>query len=90
METLLSPQKRLKTQQRNRFELLPTKTIDFACSKKMQHQRLLLHPPKVRFSLVQRAVVALLHHFWQPGRIRPGKDKRGVDLISDVLPFGRL
>ncbi len=22
--------------------------------------------------------------------IRPGKDKRGVDLISDVLPFGRL
>jgi hypothetical protein len=22
--------------------------------------------------------------------VRPGKDKRGVDLISDVLPFGRL
>jgi hypothetical protein len=22
--------------------------------------------------------------------IRPGKDKRGVDLISDALPFGRL
>ncbi len=22
--------------------------------------------------------------------IRPRKDKRGVDLISDVLPFGRL
>jgi hypothetical protein len=22
--------------------------------------------------------------------IRPGKDERGVDLISDVLPFGRL
>jgi hypothetical protein len=23
-------------------------------------------------------------------RIRPRKDKRGVDLISDVFPFGRL
>ena len=22
--------------------------------------------------------------------IRPRKDKRGVDLVSDVLPFGRL
>jgi hypothetical protein len=22
--------------------------------------------------------------------VRPHKDKRGVDLISDVLPFGRL
>jgi hypothetical protein len=22
--------------------------------------------------------------------IRPRKDKRGIDLISDVLPFGRL
>src|SRR5437762_9274910 len=22
--------------------------------------------------------------------VRPGKDRRGVDLISDVLPFGRL
>ena len=22
--------------------------------------------------------------------VRPCKDKRGVDLISDVLPFGRL
>jgi hypothetical protein len=23
-------------------------------------------------------------------KVRPRKDKRGVDLISDVLPFGRL
>jgi len=22
--------------------------------------------------------------------VRPSKDRRGVDLISDVLPFGRL
>ena len=22
--------------------------------------------------------------------VRPGKDRRGVDLISDALPFGRL
>ena len=27
------------------------------------------------------------HHVYE---IRPRKDKRGVDLISDVLPFGRL
>ncbi len=24
------------------------------------------------------------------GKVRPRKDKRGVDLISDALPFGRL
>jgi hypothetical protein len=27
------------------------------------------------------------HHVYQ---VRPSKDKRGVDLISDALPFGRL
>ena len=27
------------------------------------------------------------HHVYE---VRPRKDKRGVDLISDVLPFGRL
>jgi hypothetical protein len=27
------------------------------------------------------------HHIYQ---VRPRKDKRGVDLISDALPFGRL
>jgi hypothetical protein len=27
------------------------------------------------------------HHVYQ---VRPRKDKRGVDLVSDVLPFGRL
>ena len=26
-------------------------------------------------------------HFYE---VRPRKDKRGVDLISDVLPFGRM
>jgi hypothetical protein len=26
-------------------------------------------------------------HFYE---LRPRKDKRGVDLISDALPFGRL
>ena len=25
-----------------------------------------------------------------PRKVRPRRDKRGVDLISDVLPFGRL
>jgi hypothetical protein len=29
-------------------------------------------------------------HSMQVYAIRPRKDKRGVDLISDVLPFGRL
>jgi hypothetical protein len=28
-----------------------------------------------------------LHHVYE---VRPRKDHRGVDLISDVLPFGRL
>jgi hypothetical protein len=27
------------------------------------------------------------HHVFE---VRPRKDKRGVDLISDALPFGRL
>jgi hypothetical protein len=30
---------------------------------------------------------------WNPAdvyEVRPGKDKRGVDLISDALPFGGL
>ena len=31
--------------------------------------------------------MALPQHVYE---IRPRKDKRGVDLISDVLPFGRL
>jgi hypothetical protein len=33
------------------------------------------------------------NHAMQPTHVyevRPRKDKRGVDLISDVLPFGRL
>jgi hypothetical protein len=29
-------------------------------------------------------------HSTQVYEIRPRKDKRGVDLISDALPFGRL
>jgi hypothetical protein len=32
------------------------------------------------------AVIQSLHVY----EVRPRKDKRGVDLISDVLPFGRL
>jgi len=66
---------------------------------------LLLRLLKTRFSLVKRGFVALLHlfahkmgieldeidkfytHVYQ---LRPRKDHRGVDLISDALPFGRL
>jgi len=29
-------------------------------------------------------------HSMQVYEVRPRKDHRGVDLISDVLPFGRL
>jgi hypothetical protein len=29
-------------------------------------------------------------HHWMLYEIRPRKDHRGVDLISDALPFGRL
>ena len=32
------------------------------------------------------AVFSVMHVY----EVRPRKDKRGVDLISDVLPFGRL
>jgi hypothetical protein len=32
------------------------------------------------------AAIKFLHEY----EVRPRKDKRGVDLISDVLPFGRL
>jgi hypothetical protein len=32
-------------------------------------------------------MISLMTHAYE---VRPRKDKRGVDLISDVLPFGRL
>jgi hypothetical protein len=32
-------------------------------------------------------VITSSHYVYE---VRPRKDKRGVDLISDVLPFGRL
>jgi len=35
---------------------------------------------------LQRALRSPMHVY----EVRPRKDKRGVDLISDVLPFGRL
>jgi hypothetical protein len=31
-------------------------------------------------------LIKLMHVY----EVRPGKDKRGVDLISNALPFGRL
>jgi len=34
----------------------------------------------------QRLYASLMHIY----EVRPRKDQRGVDLISDVLPFGRL
>ena len=34
-----------------------------------------------------RTLVKSVLHIYE---VRPRKDKRGVDMISDVLPFGRL
>ena len=36
---------------------------------------------------VRAASESAMMHIYE---VRPRKDKRGVDLISDVLPFGRL
>jgi hypothetical protein len=41
-------------------------------------------PKKIRQSTTLRT------GFFRSGEIRPRRDKRGVDLISDVLPFRRL
>ena len=48
-------------------------------------QRDYLVPHKKFSSLL--TVVRLIKHLYE---VRPRKDHRGVDLISDVLPFGRL
>jgi hypothetical protein len=37
----------------------------------------------IRFAFAMEAI----KHIYE---VRPRKDKRGVDLISDALPFGRL
>jgi len=41
---------------------------------------------KTRNRALQPTAVRSMHVY----EVRPRKDKRGVDLISDVLPFGRL
>jgi hypothetical protein len=40
--------------------------------------------PAIRF-LIRRGPIS-----WHVYEVRPRKDRRGVNLISDVLPFGRL
>jgi hypothetical protein len=37
--------------------------------------------------MVTPSTMPTLQHLYE---VRPRKDKRGVDLISDALPFGRL
>ena len=45
---------------------------------------------------IPKEIISTRERFGYPQRttdvceIRPRKDKRGVDLVSDVLPFGRL
>jgi hypothetical protein len=39
---------------------------------------------------VQMTLLETIHELLHSYEVRPRKDKRGVDLISDVLPFGRL
>jgi hypothetical protein len=67
----------------------------------MQHEPTLLHPSKLRFPFVKPSFVALLRLFGEKMQgarmtstipahvyeVRPRKDHRGVDLVSDVLPF---
>jgi hypothetical protein len=42
---------------------------------------------RTRLSAKVAAVMTSSQHLYE---VRPRKDHRGVDLISDVLPFGRL
>jgi hypothetical protein len=44
----------------------------------LKAKRQMMHPPKIP---------AMYTHIYE---VRPRADKRGVDLISDVLPFGSL
>ena len=42
----------------------------------------------MKYDIVQRCFIMLEgQHIYE---VRPRKDRRGVDLISDALPFGRL
>ena len=44
------------------------------------------HPEKIRPASAVETDFAMRHLY----EVRPRKDHRGVDLLSDVLPFGRL
>jgi hypothetical protein len=59
--------------------------------KKLCHQRCLLNPFPQRANLLSHELKKSRHmqslHVYE---VRPRKDRRGVDLISDALPFGRL
>jgi hypothetical protein len=43
-----------------------------------------------RLTMTQRFNQRIAAHFIHEYKVRPRKDHRGVDLISDALPFGRL
>ena len=43
-------------------------------------------PPNKALRATSPVILADIHGY----EVRPRKDKRGVDLISDALPFGRL
>jgi hypothetical protein len=45
-----------------------------------------LHPATGKCYSANEAMREFKHVY----KVRPRKDKRGIDLISDVLPFGRL
>jgi hypothetical protein len=56
------------------------------------HRELVYRPFQFRecsqhFSAAHDKTLSVAMHAYE---VRPRKDKRGVDLISDVLPFGRL
>jgi hypothetical protein len=50
-------------------------------------KRVLTHPLAESRTDLGQIWAAITIHIYE---VRPRKDKRGVDLISDALPFGRL
>ena len=58
------------------------KNMPLRCRKELLHCR--RHDPSRTVSILRYGETS------RPFEVRPRKDRRGVDLISDALPFGRL
>jgi hypothetical protein len=51
---------------------------------------LLAHPERSNQAMQRTGRAAVMTSSQHVYEVRPRKDHRGVDLVSDVLPFGRL